>query len=757
MREHLKQLSAIEQAIKKEFDSNRRILSFDEYIVLAGEKPEVQLRGTARYAADMMDHFGKTPLPAQENNPSLLSGLSRFKLFDEPVDGVSHKVVGQEYVQNQIYKSLRTFARQGLNNKLLLLHGPNGSAKSSIVHALMGGLERYSQTPDGALYSFNWVFPLDKITKGSMGINQSRQGEALQSFARLGDEEVSARLPCDMRDHPFLLIPRASRLEFLKQLLGDTRAETLWKSMPSYLTQGDLCHRCRQVVDALSIANQGDYRRVLMHVQVERFYYARRYRRGIVTIEPQMHVDAHSQQLTMSRSVSALPPALQSLNLFSVSGDLIDGNRGMIEYSDLLKRPLDSFKYLLSACESGAVNVGNAIAYLDTLLIGSTNELQLDAFKEFPDFTSFKARFELVRVPYLLKLREEQEIYAPILSQVSAEKHVSPHVAWTAALWSVLTRLKKPNSINYAPQVSSLVSNLSPLEKARLYDSGEIPSQLGAEDKKLLRANLRKIRDEYSGIPYYEGRIGASAREIKSILHDAAQNSEFTCLSPLAVLREMEEFVKRVTEYDFLKQDVKDGYHDCAEFVHSVRTEYLNRIDREVRDSIGLYDSAQWEDFLRKYVQQISLVLKKEKVKNPMTGRLEDPDFALIAEFERIIEAVGDDKADPAAREAFRQSVISQVGAWSLDHPGLPVVYAEVFPEFWKKLEKHYYESQKSLLKKMSDALLVYQHAGTQAPLATNNEGDLLARQTVQNMTTRLGYCEHCAKEVISFLMKQRY
>lgn len=748
MRETLQRLAKVEQTIRREFDANRRILSFEEYLHWLTEKPERQLRGTARYSADMMDHFGRTPIgdgeSAPTHLPSMLLGLSRFKLFDEPVDGVSHKVVGQEYVQNQIYRALRTFSRQGLNNKLILLHGPNGSAKSSITHAMMSGLERYSHSDEGALYTINWIFPLDAVTKGGIGFGNTGPREAVTSYAKLADDQISSRLPCELRDHPLLLIPPAHRLNFLIDLLGEKTAQELWDTMPIYLTQGDLCHRCRQIADALVLAHQGDYRKVLMHIQVERFYYARRYRKGLVTIEPQMHVDAQAQQVTLSKSIAGLPTSLQSVSLFSMTGDLVDGNRGLIEFSDLLKRPVDAFKYLLTACETGSINVGNHIAYLDTLLLGSTNELQLDSFKEFPDFTSFKARIELVRVPYLLSVSQEQEIYAPILKQVALDKHVSPHVAWTAALWSVLSRLKKPNSVNYSPSVASIVSNLSPLEKAKLYDAGEIPAQLGAEDRKLLRSSLRRLRDEYINVPYYEGRIGASAREIKSILYEAAQNTEFACLSPLAVLRQMEDFVKRVSEYEFLKQEVKDGYHDSVEFIATVRAEYLTRIDREVRDSIGLYDSAQWSEFLKKYVQQVSHVLKKEKVKNAMTGKLDDPDFALIEEFEKIISA-------PEARDPFRQGVISQVGAWSLDHPGQTVDYSLVFPEFWRKLEKHYYESQKALLKKMSDALILYQHA------ANDTEGDRLAKQTVDNMTQRLGYCESCAREVITFLMKSRY
>lgn len=750
-------IGSIDQSIRKDFESHKRILSFDEYLLLLAEHPERQLRGSARYMADMMDHFGREEIPQADKTT-----VSRFKLFDLPADGLARKVVGQEVVQNQIYRALRTFTRQGLNNRLLLLHGPNGSAKTSLIHALMGGMERYSNDNDGAVYSFSWVFPLESYTKGKIGINSTygSHKEPVQSYAKLPDEEIAARIPSDLRDHPLLIVPKEQRKQFLDKLIGADKANELWETLPHYLRNGELAHRDREIFDALLTSNNGDFKKVLMHVQIERFFFARRYRRGLVTIEPQMHVDAQYHQLTYNRSMSSLPSSLQGLNLFSLTGDLVDANRGVVEYSDLLKRPVDTFKYLLTACETGSVNVGSSIAYLDTVMLGSTNEIQLDAFKEFPDFISFKARIELIRVPYLLQVGAEKEIYSSQLDQFSSDKHIAPHVADTVALWAVLTRLKKPNSINYSPNVSTIVANLTPLEKARLYDTGEIPPQLSPEDRKLLKASIRRLKEEYSNIPYYEGRMGASAREMKSILFDAAQNPEFTCLSPLAVLREMEEFVKRVSEYEFLKQDVKDGFHDAHEFISTARTEYLNTVDREVRDSIGLYNSVQWEDFLKKYVQQISLVLKKEKQKNPITGKMEDPDMALINELEKIVEA----PEDATAKEAFRQNIISQIGAWSLDHPNQPVAYPKVFPDFWRKLEKHYFESQKSTLSKMHDALLVYNantDAGLEEALSSNGKGDSegaqLARLTVSNMKKRFNYCDKCAKEVITFLMRQRY
>ena len=160
------------------------------------------------------------------------------------------------------------------------------------------------------------------------------------------------------------------------------------------------------------------------------------------------------------------------------------------------------------------------------------------------------------------------------------------------------------------------------------------------------------------------------------------------------------------------------------------------------------------EEFLRKYVQNISYVLKKEKVKNSITGKLEDPDLALVEEFEKIVQAPGT-AGESNDRDVFRQNILSQMGAWSLDHPKEPVVYSKVFPEFWTKLEKHYFETQKALLTKMHHALLHY--GKDKGSAETTEEGTRLAHQTLENMKQKYGYCDHCAREVVTFLMRQKY
>ena len=100
-----------------------------------------------------------------------------------------------------------------------------------------------------------------------------------------------------------------------------------------YLRQGTLSPKNRTIFEALLASYQGDYLKVLRHVQVERYYVSHRYRVGWVSVEPQLSVDATERQITADRTLAALPPSLQSVALFEYGGELVGANRGMIEYS----------------------------------------------------------------------------------------------------------------------------------------------------------------------------------------------------------------------------------------------------------------------------------------------------------------------------------------------------------------------------------------------------------------------------------------
>src|SRR5690606_26302941 len=243
---------------------------------------------------------------------------------------------------------------------------------------------------------------------------------------------------------------------------------------PDWMLRGNLSHKSRQVFEALLANYGGSLKEVLRHVQVERYFISRRYRVGAVTLGPQLSIDAGERQITADRSLGSLPSSLQAITLFEAFGELIDAAGGVLEFSDLLKRPLDAFKYLQITAETGEVPLRSQNVQVNCVMVASGNELHLAAFREHPEFESFRGRLELIRAPYLLSWIDEQKIYdSQIAPQV--RRHVAPHATRMAAMFAVLTRMRKPKPDRYEGAVKDLVSELTAEEKLDLYSNGVAP------------------------------------------------------------------------------------------------------------------------------------------------------------------------------------------------------------------------------------------------------------------------------------------
>jgi serine protein kinase len=737
-------LQTVGSEVGADFAKKRSILSFEEYLQLFHQSPKSQLRNAAGYLKDAIDSFGTEQVPHPTGQ------IRRFKIFDLIPGEREGRVAGQEEVQNAIYRILGNFVRTGRINKLILLHGPNGSAKSSLVEGLKRGTEAYSHTPDGALYSFNWIFPTEKLVKGSIGFGEKTGGGttgSLLSFAHLEPENIELKITNAMHEHPLFLIPRPERKALIDQAVGaaPSKGEFI---VPAYLLEGELTQKSRKIYEALLSGYEGDWLKVLRHVQVERFYVSRRYQVATVTVEPQMSVDAGIHQVTPDKMQMSLPPQLQGVALFEPSGALVSANRGLIEYSDLLKRPLEAFKYLLGASETGEVPLDQLVLQLDEVLIASSNEKHLAAFKEIPDFASFKGRIELVRVPYVRRWKVEREIYDAQVNERTVGRHVAPHATRVAAMWAVLTRLKKPIADRYPTDARPLIERLSPLEKLALYQDGAAPDRLSMQQAKELKRQAAGLYEESDAYPNYEGRSGASAREIKTALFNAAQSPEHDCLHPLAVLKELHAICRDKSVYEFLQQEVVDGYHDHEEFVRVVENDYLDQVDHEVRDSMGLVSDRQYQELFERYVQLVNSWVKGEKMANKVTGQAEKPDEGRMAEFEGYVMPKGEDAAD------FRKGLISSIGAHKIENPDAAVDYTRIFPDLFKRLRDHFFEERKRQLGRNVENILKF---------LSDDKGQLSAkeqtqvRQTLDTLGKKYGYTDTSARDAVVFLMRKRY
>ncbi len=742
-------LGAIGKTVQGAFAEQRSLLSFEEYLQLFDRDPRAQARGAAQYLRDAIQHFGTRPVETPWGTDR------RFRIFDLDFapEARGARVAGQEEVQASLHRVLGNFVRTGRVNKLVLLHGPNGSAKSSLVTALVRGMETYSRRPEGALYRYAWVFPSEKRIRGAgtVGFGQ-RAGDPdeLASYAHLEGDALDARLPCPLKDHPLLLVPRVERRKLLEERCRAPGPGDDDFVLSDYVADGEVCHFCHQIFSALLAAYHGDYLKVLRHVQVERFYVAPRYQVGAATVEPQLSVDAGWRPLVSDRALRPLPAVLQSVTLLEPVGPLVAANRGLLDFADLLKRPPEAFKYLLGTSETGRVTIDGYVLHLDTVLMASANEKQLSVFREkdVADFGSFRGRLELVRVPYLRRWRVEQEIYDQQVTPAAVGKHVAPHATAVAAMWAVLTRLKKPILDRYRGEVREVVDDLAPLEKLKLYDAGTAPDRLTLAQAKELRKHVEDLYRESDVYPLYEGRFGASAREVKTAVFNAAQAPGHTCLTPMAVLEELAALCRDRSLHEFLQQEVVDGYHDHEEFVRVVEAELLDLLDEEIRDSMGMVTEGQYRELFGRYLGLVSSWTRGERVRNPVTGAHETPDEGRMREFEAIVMGEHDDRA------GFRRSLIAAVGAYRLDHPDQQMDLPAIFPDLFRRLRDHYYEDRKRQLKQNKENVLRYLSDDRKL---LDERSRRHVEQTIATLRDRYGYCEHCAQDAVLFLLRRRY
>ncbi len=727
----------IEEA-SKQTDKWNEILSFEEFMGRLEKNPLTFIRTTALYFKDLFEYYGR-----DEND--------NFKLFQQSFPD-SIPICGQHRAQKAIYENLINFCEEGFNNKFMLLVGPNGSSKTSIVKKLMLAAEAYSLTDEGTMYSFSWVFPVESQVKGTLGLGRDYSSPGLETFAHLDDVEISAILNSELKENPVLLIPKETRQILIDQYFENdkNRLDTLRKS---YLYHGELSKKNQMIYDAMSKSYKGDHLAVLKHIRVERYNISRAHSSSAVTIEPQLHVDAKMQQITMDKRLAALPPSLQSLNLFQLQGEAVLANRGLLEFSDLLKRPLDAFKYLLMTMESKSINIQGMLIALDVLFMGTSNEIHLQAFKQHPDFNSFRGRMNFIRVPYLLSYTEEEKIYEDQIKNLDDRSTFEPYAIKALCLFAVLTRIRSSQEKHYKDKkIGKIIAHFNPLEKALYLGDTDLPERLNSDEKQTMTLSRDDVFAEYDHDPLYEGKFGISPREMKQIIYELS--SEHKNITFIEVVEYLAKFIERKGEFEFLNISPQGNYHNPHYFIKAAKDYCLSHFDRELRSSLGLIDDRSYEDYIAKYITHISALIKGEKVKNDFTGKFETSDMYFIQEFENNIHLTED-------AQTFRSHAISKLGAYALDNPGKKLIYTDVFPDIMRRLKESFREEQKKKIKKISKNLVYYEaEINGQAEKKSNifteeNRQEIV--NILENLKEKFNYTHDGALKQLRYTINEKY
>jgi serine protein kinase len=608
--------------------------TFWDYLDLVTENPAVA-RNAFQRIYDMILSYGS------ERTTRFKQEVVRYHFFSDPIDHGADAIFGLERALMQLVDVFKSAAQGfGTERRILLLHGPVGSSKSTIARLLKKGLEAYSKTDPGKLYTYAWRVGRTR-TPGD------------------GGEE---HLSCPMHEEPLLLVPPEARrevLDVINEKLPEGRRVRLY---------GEPCPFCRKVWSDLLDQYDGDWKKAIDHVKVRRLILSEKDRRGIGTFQPKDEKNQDSTELTGDINYRKIAEygSDSDPRAFNFDGELNIANRGLIEFIEVLKLDVAFLYDLLGASQEHLIKPKKfAQTFIDEVIIGHTNEPEYKKLQGNEMMEAFRDRTIKIDVPYNVKLDDEVRIY---LKDFGPDKvkgiHIAPHTIEMASMWAVLTRLAEPKK-----------AGITRLQKLKLYNGKSIAGF--TED------SIRELTEESPR----EGMTGISPRYIQDKISNALvsqQAQQEKCINPFMVMNELEGGLSHhslITDEETRKE--------YRELLAVVREEYEDIIKGEVQRAISADEDAI-KRLAANYIENVRAYTQHEKVRNRYTGRDEEPD-------ERLMRAIEEKIDIPESRkEDFRQEIMNYIGALALD--GKRFEY-NANPRLLKALELKLFEDQRDTIK----------------------------------------------------------
>ena len=239
--------------------------TFREYLEIVQQNPKVANLAHAR-VYDMIVSAG-----VEERG----DGQPReYKFFTSELFGMDRTL--QQLVEEYFAPAAK---RLDVRKRILLLVGPVGGGKSTLVTMLKRGLERYSRTDEGAVYAIK---------------------------------------DCPMHEEPLHLVPEELRADFKRQF--------------GVHIEGDLCPVCQWKL-------RHEWGDNIQDVPVVRIKFSERERTGIGTFKPSDPKSQDVSELTGSVNLNLLTQigVESDPRVYNFDGELNKANRGIMEFIEMLK------------------------------------------------------------------------------------------------------------------------------------------------------------------------------------------------------------------------------------------------------------------------------------------------------------------------------------------------------------------------------------------------------------------------------------
>ncbi|WP_112335236.1 MULTISPECIES: PrkA family serine protein kinase [Rhizobium] len=395
---------------------------------------------------------------------------------------------------------------------------------------------------------------------------------------------------------------------------------------------------------------------------------------------------------------------------YSYSGALNRANQGILEFVEMFKAPIKMLHPLLTATQEGnyigTENIG-AIPF-SGIILAHSNESEWQTFKANKNNEAFIDRICVVKVPYCLRVTEEQKIYEKLIEESElSDAPCAPSTLETLARFTVLTRLSKHE-------------NSTAFSKLRVYDG---------ESLKETDPRARSVQEYRDTAGVDEGMDGASTRFAFKVLA-ATFNYDTTEVGadPVHLMYMLEQAIRREqlpleTEklyIEFIKSELGPRY---AEFIG-------NEIQKAYLESYSDYG----QNLFDRYVDYADAWIEDVDFKDPDTGQLLDREL-LNQELTKIEKPAG--IANP---KDFRNEVVKFCLRARASHGGKN--------PSWTSYEKIREVIEKRMFSQVEDLLPVISFGSKKDGETEKKHGEFVERMVAR------GYTERQVRRLVEWYMR---
>jgi serine protein kinase len=434
----------------------------------------------------------------------------------------------------------------------------------------------------------------------AQGLEERRQILYLLGPVGGGKSSISERLKMLMEKFPIYVLKAGDQLSpIFESPLGMFNPEVMGAELEEHF--GIPRRRLTGLMSPWAVKRLDEFGGDISKFTVVKLHPSRLRQIGVTKTEPGDENNQDISSLVGKVDIRMLEMYSQNdTDAYSYSGGLNRSTQGLLEFVEMFKAPIKILHPLLTATQEsnyvGTENIG-AIPF-QGIILAHSNESEWQAFKHNKNNEAFIDRICVVKVPYCLRVTEEQKIYEKLIR--GSELANAPCAAATLemlARFSVLSRLR--------PHANS---NL--YSKMRVYDG---------ENLKETEPNAKSMQEYRDAAGVDEGMDGISTRFAFKVLSATFNyDTREVGADPVHLMYVLEQAIRREQfgeeqekQYlDFIKGTLAPRY---AEFIG-------NEIQKAYLESYTDYGQNMFD----RYLDYADAWIENLDFKDPDTGQLLD-------------------------------------------------------------------------------------------------------------------------------------